>query len=62
MMVHQTLIFLVSLIVQHEEKMVKKMKVMKEKFLMMLKWKVMVLEMNWRFKLISIQKIQGVLS
>jgi hypothetical protein len=46
MMVHQTLIFLVSLIVQHEEKMVKKMKVMKEKFLMMLKWKVMVLEMN----------------
>jgi len=36
-MVHQTLICLVSLIVQHEGKVVKKMKVMMKKILMMLK-------------------------
>jgi hypothetical protein len=46
MIVYQTLIFLVLLIVLHKEKMMKKMKVMKKKFLMMLECRVMVLGMT----------------
>ena len=43
--IHQNLMCLVLLIVQHKEKMVKKIKVMKKKFLMMLKLRIMVLDM-----------------
>ena len=51
---HSNFDLLSAITVQHEDKMVMKMKMMNKKFLMMLKWRVMVLKMIWRFKLMRI--------
>ena len=54
MVIHQILIYLMLLIMQHEDEVMKKL-------LMMLKWVLMVLELILKLIMMSIQIILGVL-